>query len=201
MFSLLLLSPAFLETQRCQASNVSFSSCPRLQNLIHNKFFVSLLRQSEVKRWVQSSPVSVSVLRDFYCHSKFLWSSLRKSVSVLSFKASVFCFHLGFISISLLPFNFFEQGIWSCITELFSTVYCWWENFPSLILCFWLTCVPFHSQTMWLLPLGSWTVHPTGKLGLQGFHLLAPQIHLKYFLLLASQPLQMRCLPWGGKGV
>lgn len=54
---------------------------------------------------------------------------------------------------------------------------------------------------MRLLPLGSWTVHPTGKLGLQGFHLLAPQIHLKYFLLLASQPLQMRCLPWGKRCV
>lgn len=120
MFSLLLLSPAFLETQRSQPSNVSFSSCPRVQNLIHNKFFVPLLRQSGVKCSVQSPPVSVSVLRDFYCHSKFLWSSLRKSVSVLSFKASVFCFHVWFISISLLPFNFFEQSIWSYSTVQFS---------------------------------------------------------------------------------
>lgn len=69
------------------------------------------------------------------------------------------------------------------------------DSTGSACLWFSLTCDPFPHQTLWLLPPGSWKGPPTGKQGPLGFHSLAPQIHPPQSLLLASQPLQMHCLP------
>lgn len=60
---------------------------------------------------------------------------------------------------------------------------------------FCLTCDPFPHQTLQLPPPGSWTGPPTGTLGPLGFYSLAPLSHPQHSLLLASQPLQMHCLP------
>lgn len=78
-----------------------------------NSLFHFWLRSNTGFNHLLSIPVSFSGLQYFDCHEKFLWSSVRKSVSVLSFKVPVFCFPLWLISISLLLFNFLEQGMWS----------------------------------------------------------------------------------------
>lgn len=62
---------------------------------IHNKFFVPLLLQAKVKRWVRSSAI-LSCLSLLYktltIIQKKLQSSLRQSVSVLTLKAPLFYF-------------------------------------------------------------------------------------------------------------
>lgn len=59
---------------------------------IHNKFFVPLLLQAKVKRWVLSSAILSCLSLTLTTIQKLLWSSLRQSVSVLTLKAPLFCF-------------------------------------------------------------------------------------------------------------
>lgn len=56
-----------------------------------NSLFHFWLRSNTGFNPLLSIPVSFSALQYFDCHEEFLWASVRKSVSVLSFKGLVFC--------------------------------------------------------------------------------------------------------------
>lgn len=58
-----------------------------------------------------------------------------------------------------------------------------------------LTCEPFPHQTLQMLPPGSRTGHPRGKLVPPSCYSQAPRIHRQQFVLPASLSLQTHCSP------